>query len=103
MASGDPLDLQREKRWPDRTSVETKLRVPFKAWEEDSDYSDMEGLNPPPAYNPETGYLRGYEPEVYGPKEDDSVSAAKTNADEPDVTRVDSARPNEVSGHEKEV
>ncbi|EJF61210.1 hypothetical protein DICSQDRAFT_136768 [Dichomitus squalens LYAD-421 SS1] len=43
MASGDPLDEQREKRWPNRT-VDSKPKVEFADWEEDSDLSDMEGI-----------------------------------------------------------
>ena len=42
MASGDPIDIQREKRWPNHTG--TALKVEFKKWEEDSDYSDEEGV-----------------------------------------------------------
>lgn len=50
MASGDPVDLQREKRWPNRTdgpegTLPTKgVKVGFLPWEEDSDYSDQEGV-----------------------------------------------------------
>ncbi|KAI1795205.1 hypothetical protein LXA43DRAFT_970852 [Ganoderma leucocontextum] len=43
MASGDPLDEQREKRWPNRT-VNGEPKVEFAEWEEDSDMSDMEGI-----------------------------------------------------------
>lgn len=43
MASGDPLDEQREKRWPNRT-VAGQPKVEFAEWEEDSDMSDMEGI-----------------------------------------------------------
>jgi hypothetical protein len=39
MASGEPIDTQREKRWPNHTSG---VKVEFKPWEEDSDYSDPE-------------------------------------------------------------
>ncbi|KAF9821138.1 hypothetical protein IEO21_00746 [Rhodonia placenta] len=39
MASGDPVDEQREKRWPNRTTS-TNPKVEFKAWEEDSDFDD---------------------------------------------------------------
>lgn len=51
MASGDPVDMQREKRWPNRTGNNTGIpqagagvRVNFEAWEEDDDLSDQEGL-----------------------------------------------------------
>ncbi|KZT74359.1 hypothetical protein DAEQUDRAFT_781910 [Daedalea quercina L-15889] len=45
MASGDTLDVQRDKRWPNRTSsINTK--VEFKPWEEDSDEDDLEGIVP---------------------------------------------------------
>lgn len=43
MASGDPVDQQREQRWPNRTQ-EHKPEVKFQDWEEDSDFSDMEGI-----------------------------------------------------------
>jgi hypothetical protein len=49
MASGDPVDLQREKRWPNRTGegaphVPKGVKVEFKPWEEDADFSDQEGM-----------------------------------------------------------
>ena len=50
MASGDPVDLQREKRWPGRIGEPTPqgptkgMKVNFLPWEEDSDYSDTEGM-----------------------------------------------------------
>ena len=43
MASGDPLDEQREQRWPNRTA-DGQPKVAFREWEEDSDLSDMEGV-----------------------------------------------------------
>ncbi|KAH8113271.1 hypothetical protein DFH11DRAFT_1856907 [Phellopilus nigrolimitatus] len=47
MASGNQLDIQREERWPNQTegSAETgsTVKVKHNAWDEDSDYSDMEG------------------------------------------------------------
>lgn len=45
MASGDPVDAQREKRWPNRTTS-TNPKVEFKVWEEDSEASDLEGIMP---------------------------------------------------------
>ncbi|KAF5387708.1 hypothetical protein D9615_000493 [Tricholomella constricta] len=42
MAAGDPVDIQREKRWPNRTGQGVK--VDFNPHEENSDYSDEEGL-----------------------------------------------------------
>lgn len=42
MASGDPVDLQREKRWPNQTV--SGVQVSLKPWQEDSDYSDEEGI-----------------------------------------------------------
>ncbi|TFK43450.1 hypothetical protein BDQ12DRAFT_675007 [Crucibulum laeve] len=45
MAEGDPLDIQREQRWPNRTGT-GGVQVQLKAWEEDSDYSDEEGILP---------------------------------------------------------
>lgn len=52
MASGDPIDMQREKRWPNRTGnnntgtpqVGAGVRANFDAWEEDDDFSDQEGV-----------------------------------------------------------
>ncbi|KDQ12758.1 hypothetical protein BOTBODRAFT_34216 [Botryobasidium botryosum FD-172 SS1] len=51
MASGPPLDLQREQRWPGRTEpTEPGVRAPptvkvkFTPYEEDSDYSDTDGM-----------------------------------------------------------
>jgi len=50
MASGPPLDIQREERWPGRTALEPGSRAPatvkvqFKPFEEDSDYSDTDGV-----------------------------------------------------------
>jgi hypothetical protein len=46
MAEGDPIDIQREKRWPNQTAA-TGVKVELKPWEEDSDYSDEEGVIPP--------------------------------------------------------
>jgi hypothetical protein len=56
MASGDPVDMQRGKRWP---SAEVNgIKVKFKAWEEDEDFSDQEGVVPPIAgIDPVTGKL----------------------------------------------
>lgn len=45
MAEGDPIDIQREKRWPNHTSAGVKVEL--KPWEEDSEYSDEEGVIPP--------------------------------------------------------
>jgi len=61
MAAGEPLDLQRNKRWPAKTGAGagTRMKVQFTPEEEDSDYSDMEGLMPPTnGYDPVTGNLR---------------------------------------------
>lgn len=56
MAAGDPVDMQREKRWP-KTDVKG-VKVEFKPWEEDSDFSDQEGVVPPVSgYDPVTGHL----------------------------------------------
>lgn len=52
MASGNQLDAQREERWPNQTHANqkgTSVKVEFKPWEEDSDYSDMEGAFKGPA------------------------------------------------------
>ncbi|KAJ7904609.1 hypothetical protein B0H14DRAFT_2663635 [Mycena olivaceomarginata] len=59
MASGEPLDTQREIRWPNRTGpagTDSGVKVQFEPYEEDSDYSDQEGLMG--GYNPRTGALR---------------------------------------------
>lgn len=50
MAAGEPCDAQREKRWPLHSSA-TEPKVVFQPWEEDSDYSDEEGLFPVPSYD----------------------------------------------------
>lgn len=42
MADGDPVDIQREKRWPNQTKA--GLAVELQPWQEDSDYSDEENL-----------------------------------------------------------
>ena len=48
MASGKPLDMQREERWPSQTEVnpmgKTGVKVVRKPWEVDSDYDDLEGV-----------------------------------------------------------
>lgn len=55
MAEGDPIDIQREKRWPNQTAT-SGVKVELKPWEEDSDYSDEEGVIPPISRNdPEVG------------------------------------------------
>jgi len=47
MADGDPVDIQREKRWPNQTPAGVKVEL--QPWQEDSDYSDTEGILPPPS------------------------------------------------------
>jgi len=42
MAEGDPLDMQREQRWPNQTN--TGVQVEVKPWQEENDYSDEEGI-----------------------------------------------------------
>jgi hypothetical protein len=42
MAEGDPLDMQREQRWPNQTV--TGVQVEVKPWQEDENYSDEEGI-----------------------------------------------------------
>ena len=46
MASGDPVDQQSDKRWPNQTPANNP-KVEFQPYEEDSDYSDMEGVAAP--------------------------------------------------------
>lgn len=43
MASGDPIDAQREKRWPDRLSV-AGPKVEFKPSGENSDLEDEDEI-----------------------------------------------------------
>ncbi|KAG6866438.1 hypothetical protein C0991_003956 [Blastosporella zonata] len=49
MADGDPVDIQREKRWPNRTGQ--GIKVDFKPEEQDSDFSDEDGLAAPSVAN----------------------------------------------------
>jgi len=62
MASGEPLDTQRERRWPNRTGAGDPgsnvgaLQVQFEPYEEDSDISDQEGVLG--GYNRDTGVLQ---------------------------------------------
>ncbi|KAJ7129568.1 hypothetical protein C8R44DRAFT_777095 [Mycena epipterygia] len=59
MASGEPLDTQREMRWPNRTGnpgTNSGVKVQFNPYEEDSDFSDQEGVLG--GYSPATGLLR---------------------------------------------
>ncbi|KAJ7507915.1 hypothetical protein B0H11DRAFT_1969295 [Mycena galericulata] len=61
MASGEPLDTQREMRWPNRTGEpgnNVGVKVQFQAYEEDSDFSDQEGVMGGGGYNPDTGVLQ---------------------------------------------
>jgi hypothetical protein len=48
MASGSPLDMQRDERWPSQTEQnplgQRSLKVVRQPWEVDSDYDDMEGM-----------------------------------------------------------
>ena len=60
MASGDQIDMQREKRWPNHTGIKTAtpqtnggVKVNFDAWEED-DFSDQEDVCGPIAKMTET-------------------------------------------------
>lgn len=47
MASGNQIDSQREERWPNQLEGQperpTTMKVLQNPWEEDSDYSDLEG------------------------------------------------------------
>ncbi|KAJ7507914.1 hypothetical protein B0H11DRAFT_2314879 [Mycena galericulata] len=43
MASGPQLDAQREQRWPEQKEVQ----VEFKAWVDNPEHDDLEGLVPP--------------------------------------------------------
>lgn len=48
MASGSPLDIQREERWPSQTEMNqfgaVGVKVVRKPWEDSSDHDDMEGM-----------------------------------------------------------
>lgn len=62
--SGDPVDMQRDKRWPNSTENRGPggqgVRVQFppdRPWDEDSGYSDTEGVLGG-GYDPKTGALR---------------------------------------------
>ncbi|KAJ6539439.1 hypothetical protein B0H19DRAFT_1179101 [Mycena capillaripes] len=57
MASGEPLDTQRERRWPNRLAPNSGVKVPFQDYEVDSDYSDQEGLMGG-GYDARTGALK---------------------------------------------
>lgn len=52
MASGDPLDKQRSKRWPGQEQLTArggrKAVVDWAPHQVESDYDDMEGVFPPP-------------------------------------------------------
>lgn len=73
MMSGDPVDMQREKRWPGRTDTTGPggkgVRVRFNANEEDSDMSDTEGVLGGGTYHPKTGVLREIPPAVEDQKQ----------------------------------
>lgn len=47
MASGNQIDQQQKERWPDKTKPvengQSTMKVHHHPWEEDSDYSDLEG------------------------------------------------------------
>ncbi|PPQ99064.1 hypothetical protein CVT24_003624 [Panaeolus cyanescens] len=43
MASGAPVDEQSQQRWPKQAPT-NGVKVPLQAWQEDSDFSDMEGV-----------------------------------------------------------
>lgn len=53
MASGGPLDIQREQRWPNQTGNVSAPNAPqtgagvqinWQPWDEDSEYDDLEGM-----------------------------------------------------------
>ena len=54
MASGDPLDTQRESRWPSKTEG---VKVQFTTRDEEND-DELDDVMPPVAgYDPVTGQL----------------------------------------------
>lgn len=73
MASGDPVDIQRDKRWPGHlgdNATTRGVKVQFTPWEEDSDYSDEEGVAhyPISGYNDTTGQLNNNNTAAVGPE-----------------------------------
>ncbi|KAJ7179045.1 hypothetical protein C8R46DRAFT_1072301 [Mycena filopes] len=62
MASGAPLDTQREARWPNRIGTggpNAGVKVQFHPHEEEDEFSDQEGLmGMMGTYDPRTGVLR---------------------------------------------
>jgi hypothetical protein len=86
MASGDPLDIQREKRWPDHTKpaampgIAGTNEVMLKPYEEDSEYSDTEGILGGGAYYSKTGWLKGHGPGTEGDEENGEEIAVKEDA-----------------------
>jgi hypothetical protein len=62
LAGGDPLDMQRVSRWPQHTSSNSGLRVPFSKEDEDSDWlppdDEDDDLITAGPYDPKTGRLR---------------------------------------------
>lgn len=51
MARGEPLDVQRETRWPNQTTA--AIEVAWKPWQDGSDFSDTEGIfDSSGSYNP---------------------------------------------------
>jgi hypothetical protein len=59
MASGDPLDIQRGKRWPSLNgSGNTGVKVQFASPEDEGSDSDLPSAkNLVSGYDPDTGYL----------------------------------------------
>ena len=68
MAAGDPVDQQRDQRWPNRTA-DAQPRVQFHDWEEESDVSDMEGI---------FGFPRGSTQHMI-PREDEDAGAGEND------------------------
>lgn len=61
MASGQPLDMQREERWPSQTETNafgaSGVKVLRQPWEVDSDLDDMEGMFGDYQGEPEPGLI----------------------------------------------
>ena len=66
MASGDPVDQQREVRWPNRTA-DAQPKVQFHDWEEEDEVDDMEGI---------FGFPRGSTRHMTFPDEDEDEDEA---------------------------
>jgi hypothetical protein len=77
MARGEPLDMQRETRWPNQTNPD--IEVEWKPWQDDSDFSDTEGIFNPhgPVHSPRTPTKKG--PSADGANRDNTLASAASD------------------------